>query len=155
MNTKTIDSYKEVKEVLNLISDNEKNKIPENLLMKIDEVSGDDKYTLKYDIKGRLILSKDAEAMLLYLYDKYILDDNQQLKRAIFLKTKSNQETKNIIKDIINQKNKPKDLYVKNKEKTTNECPKVNLKIETTDMIVRKKDNILTRIISKIKHILK
>ena len=121
MTKKTISPYVEVNEVLKLITEEEKNKIPISLLQSINNASYGSNYTLRYGTDGNLILSNDAEAMLLYLYRKYILIDNAQLKIAMDLKMKNNQRIKNIIQGIACSRIKLNDIFTQNIENTNNE----------------------------------
>ena len=157
MVSKIVNSYAEVKEVLNLISDEERKKIPEDILIAIQKKSTDTSNILKYDTNGRLILSKNVKAMLLYLYTEYIIADNEQLKLAISLKTKQNQLIKNKINSIIGQKIVLNDLFEINQEKMENKKEDFSKEIqekEVLDLAIRK-DNIIIKIINKIKLFLK
>ena len=158
MESKIAESYIEVNEVLKLLNKDERDKIPSKILMAINEISGNNTYNLNYNANGRLVLSEDAEAILLYLYDKYILIDNEQLKTAIYLRTKINQETIDTIRNINSKKIKLNDLFPKNKETTINTTQKeetlkslLNQNQEKRDKELREKynpDNIFKNKIS-------
>ncbi|MBQ6992214.1 MAG: hypothetical protein IJN50_04835 [Clostridia bacterium] len=138
----------EVDEVLNYLSEENLNKIPEDIRNLIKE-NKDKNYTWKFDEKKELKeqdLSKDTIIILSYLNMEYLLNEEQKkLMEQIY--------ELNEKKQIEERKEKYKvDEIFKNKEATNQQINEI--KDIQEQSIIEYKENIFKRIIKKIKEFL-
>ena len=131
--------------------------IPEEILEKIDSYK--DYNSLSFN-NGELELSDEAKAIILYLYETYILSNNKELKKSFTNKLKENDRIYKIIKS--KQKQIPKEEIVLNElfpklEENVEKEEEKNL--ETNEKVdnypVEKRDNFFTKIIAFIRRIFK
>ena len=168
--------------VIDSIPQEQKEMIPQKVLDSLSskaELNGDGYYVRFFDNSGNVILSPEAQTILVYLYKNYInkdkvIDDaiEEKLKRNAELKTKlkesANQKqiSKLNIKENIfekedtsldnsNEGNEAKEEKLEDRFKTA-EVSSINdeTKVETTELIIPKQ-NIFKRIINKIKSLFK
>lgn len=138
----------EVDEVLNYLSEENLNKIPEDIRNLIKE-NKDKNYTWKFDEKKELKeqdLSKDTIIILSYLNMEYLLNEEQKklMEKIYELNEK---------KQIEERKEKYKvDEIFKNKEATNQQINEI--KDIQEQSIIEYKENIFKRIIKKIKEFL-
>lgn len=138
----------EVDEVLNYLSEENLNKIPEDIRNLIKE-NKDKNYTWKFDEKKELKeqnLSKDTIIILSYLNIEYLLNEEQKkLMEQIY--------ELNEKKQIEERKEKYKvDEIFKNKETTNQQINEI--KDIQEQSIIKYNENVFKRIIKKIKEFL-
>lgn len=138
--------YVQIKEVLNNFSKEDQNKVPIDLINLIEVNANGTNYSLSIDRNNPLEnqISRQAMGCIIYIVTKYIANTNQknQLKKILVNNSKEFQESAN---ERLNQ-------FRQNRVNT--EVKKIieeknNLPIET------KKENFITKIINKIKNLLK
>lgn len=138
--------YVQIKEVLNNFSKEDQNKVPIDLINLIEVNANGTNYSLSIDRNNPLEnqISRQAMGCIIYIVTKYIANTNQknQLKKILVNNSKEFQESAN---ERLNQ-------FRQNRVNT--EVKKIieeknNLSIET------KKENFITKIINKIKNLLK
>lgn len=138
--------YVQVKEVLNNFSLEDQNKVPTDLINLIENNSNGANYSLIIDknIPLENQISRQAMGCIIYIVTKYIANNEQksEIKKILVNNSKEFQKSANERLEKFRQ-NKIS-TEIKNREETTN-----NLPIEI------KKENIITKIINKIRSIFK
>ena len=137
----------EVDEILNYLSKEEFNKIPEDIKQFIKE-NKDNEYIWNYDESKSLKeqnLSRDTIAILSYLNMEYLLNDEQKQLMEIIHELNEKEKLKEEYSSD-NQYNYD-DLFKNNKKEQNKE--------ENKEIVVVKKQSLFTRIINKLKEIFK
>lgn len=132
----------EVYEILKYISEEDFNKIPDEVIKLIEE-NKDNDYMWKYNDKVSLIeqnMSRGTVAVLTYINMKYLLDSSQRkvVEDIIFYNQKKEEEAKK-------EKYSSNEIFKKVEFKNTNENEKALANV--------KKENKFAKILSKIKYL--
>lgn len=136
-------AYSEVYEFINVLGDEYKNKIPEQLYVKIEK-QRDKNYTPKYDINQENVnFSNEALSLISAINLQYWCDDSAEKERLKKVYTDNTQKEE--------QEYSYDNLFKSNKaEKQIQE----EQPIENVQMIEYKEKNVFNRILNKIKTIL-
>lgn len=138
-------AYTELNEVIKVLSENEKSKIPSNFLKKLDD-NIDDKYKFKLDMSKGIFeqnLMPETRALIIELYERFLAKKEEkefwQKYDELCLKKIENQKK---------EKYNPEVLF-KSKEYSI----KKTAENVSTSITVLPKENIFKKIINKIKRI--
>ena len=143
-------AYKEVLILLNHISKEEYSKIPKEKISYMME-NQNDEYAFEYDKTLPLNeqnISREANAIILNLFDLYFASDIQKEKLRKILKSNELKYEKAKL-----EKYNPDNLFKKSKVETQN--LESTLIKEETAIIEYKEKNFLQKIFDKIKHLFK
>ena len=147
MNVRTKEMYSEVYSILNMLGDEYKNKLPDNLIEMIKKEK-QDSYDPKYDLNTEfqnLNIKKDTLAMIALFYLNYWCKTEEE-KDSLIKILKENQEKYD---SEIREKYNTDNLF---KKKEQND----DLKQENTNVdvsMVEYKESIFKKILKKIKNI--
>lgn len=138
--------YIQVKEVLNNFSIEDQNKVPTDLINLIESNANGTNYSLIIDknIPLENQISRQAMGCIIYIVTKYIANSEQKNEIKKILVNNSKEFQKSANEQLEKFRQNRISTEVKNREETTN-----NLPIEI------KKENIIAKIINKIRNIFK
>ncbi len=147
---------KEVFEVLRLTPKAQLELIPIEVLNKLkdDSKSYTEKYKLEFDKMGDPKISHEAQVMILSIYRKYFLQDNE---REILNKKLQKNDNQKEIKKAENYNN-PNDIFYKANSKTVikNSCNESNISNEENNKIINENNALIVtenKVITFIKNI--
>ena len=149
ISTKYKNAYKEVLVLLNHISKEEYSRIPKEKISYMME-NQNDEYVFEYDETLPLNeqnISREANAIILNLFDLYFASDIQKEKLRKILKSNELKYEKAKL-----EKYNPDNLFKKSKVETKNFD---NTITEETEIVKYKEKNFLQKIFDKIKHLFK
>lgn len=137
----------EVFEIVKKLPEEQQKLIPQEIVDNLKKNAMNESYELKYDNVGNIILSKDAESMLVYLYSEYIINSDV-VKEQIKKKTKQNKLIKNNIKKA--------NITINYDYNKNNDNSNINMNEQKNDVaMVKYEKNIFKKILNKIKGIFK
>lgn len=150
-------AYKEVLEVLKYLDEEDLKKIPLEEIRFL-KLHADKTYNYIYDEKlpiDKQNISKKAKAILLAYFRDYFATENQKRKLEIILKNNDIQNEELKRKEYSNDvfKNNTSKNEINNENNSNNQI-KENRNDRGNKMIVVRKENILDKIINKIRNIL-
>ncbi len=135
-------AYSEVYEFINTLGDEYKNKIPEELYIKLKE-QRDMNYTPQYDINQENVnFSNEALSLISAINLQYWCDDSEEKERLKKVYTDNTQKEE--------QKYSYDNLFKKSPAKTDEI---IEQECEQTQLIEYNQENIFTKLISKLKSI--
>ncbi len=138
--------YVQVKEVLNNFSLEDQNKVPTDLINLIENNSNGVNYSLIIDknIPLENQISRQAMGCIIYIVTKYIANNEQKSEIKKILVNNSKEFQKSANEQLEKFRQSRISTEIKNKEEITNKLP-----------VEIKKENIITKIINKIRSIFK
>ena len=137
----------EVFEVVKKLPEEQQKLIPKKIIDNLKKNAINESYELKYDNVGNIILSKDAESMLVYLYSEYIITSDT-VREQIKKKTKQNK----LIKDNIKKAN----ITINYDYNKINDNSNININEQKNNVaMVKYEKNIFKKLLNKIKRIFK
>jgi len=134
--------FKEALEVINVLDDKEKNKIPINVIENLKGQSNGISTDAVYRRDGNIVLSRNAKIILTYIYSKYLATNDFE-KYCINQKLIENRE----VKSIIANKKFPKDKIENIKETIVENTVE---EYEKEKYLIVKKETFFQKIVNKI-----